>query len=147
MWQWYNTRSIAGFVDFVHLSSILNRTQYFGNYICQEQQHSLNENDHLTCNLQLNGYPKDFTNSVLNKCIGWSLEDEKTLLISVFIPCMKGTAEKFKYSNNYYNIRTVFKIKHPKRPRTKKICKWWHSVSIVCPANVAEATLVELVQC
>jgi hypothetical protein len=40
------------------------------------------------------------------------MEKEKKLVGSVFIPFVRDISEKFKYTGNHYNIRTISKTIH-----------------------------------
>jgi hypothetical protein len=80
--------------------------------ICQEQEDILKEISNLRSDLQLRGYPDQFTDSVLTSRRNSRPEEEKKPLGSVIIPYMKGISEKYKCIGNHYNIRTVFRTKH-----------------------------------
>jgi hypothetical protein len=73
------------------------------------------EINNLRHDLQLNGCPQSFIDSVINSKGSSRLKTEEKPLGSVYIPYVKGVSEKFKRIGNRYNIRTVFKTKHTPR--------------------------------
>jgi hypothetical protein len=88
--------------------------------ICQERQDLLNEISNLKCDLQLNGYPQSFIDSVINSKGSSHQNTEENPLGSVHIPYVKGVSEKFERIGNRYNIRTIFKTKHKLRSSLMK---------------------------
>jgi hypothetical protein len=62
--------------------------------------------------LQLNGYPRGFIDSVINSKGSSRLNKEQNPLGSVYVSYVKGLSEKFKSIGNRYNYRTIFKTKH-----------------------------------
>jgi hypothetical protein len=80
--------------------------------ICQEQQDLFNEISSLRRDLQPNGYPQGFTDSVINSKHSSRLNKEQKPLGSGYIPYVKGISETFKRIGNQYNIRAIFKSKH-----------------------------------
>jgi hypothetical protein len=79
--------------------------------ICQERQELFNEISNLKRDLQLNGYPQGFIDSVINSKGSSRPNTEKKPLGSVHISYAKGVSEKFKRIGNRYNTRTIFKTK------------------------------------
>jgi hypothetical protein len=79
--------------------------------ICQERQDLVKEISSLRSDLQLNGYPQAFTDSVINSKGSIHLNKEQKPLGSVYIPYVKGISEKFKCTGNRY-IMTIFRTKH-----------------------------------
>jgi hypothetical protein len=81
--------------------------------ICRERQDLSNEISSLTRDLQLNCYPQDFIDSVINSKGSSRPNKEEKPVGSVYIPHVKGVSEMFKHiANRYNNIRTIFKTKH-----------------------------------
>jgi hypothetical protein len=70
--------------------------------------------------LQPNGYPQGFIDSVINSKGSSRLNEEQKPLGSVYIPYVKGVSEKFKRIGNRYNIRKIFKTKHTLRSSLMK---------------------------
>jgi hypothetical protein len=68
------------------------------------------EISNLRSDLQLNGYPQNFIDSVIKFKGSSRLSKEQKPLGSVCIPYVKGVSEKFKRIGNWYNIRMIFKI-------------------------------------
>jgi hypothetical protein len=82
--------------------------------MCLKQQDLFNESSRLLSDLQLNGYPRGFTDSVIiSKGSSRPSKGEKSLG-PVYIPCMNYVSERFKGIRNQYNIRMIFKTKHIK---------------------------------
>jgi hypothetical protein len=94
---------------------------------------------------QLKGYPQVFIDSVTNsKGSSRRLSKEEKPLGSVYIWSVEGVLENFGCIGNRYNIRMIFRTKHTLwKPGQKQIRNRWHSVPIVFPVNVAEATLAK----
>jgi hypothetical protein len=80
--------------------------------IRQERQDLFDEISNLKRDLQLNGYPQGFIDSVINSKGSSDPNTEEKPLGSVYIPYVKGVSQKFKRIGNLYNIRTIFKTKH-----------------------------------
>jgi hypothetical protein len=80
--------------------------------ICQDRQDLAKEINNLSHDLQLNGYPQGFIDSVINPKGTRHPKTEEKPLGSVYIPYVKGVSEKFKRIGNRYNIRTIFRKKH-----------------------------------
>jgi hypothetical protein len=70
--------------------------------------------------LQLNGYPQGFIDSVINAKGSSRLNEEQKPLGSVYIPYVKGVSEKFRRIGNSYNLRTIFRTKHTLRSSLMK---------------------------
>jgi hypothetical protein len=83
--------------------------------ICQEHQDLCDEIRGLRHDLQLNGYPRGFIDSVINSKGSSRLNKEEKPLGYVYIPYVKGVSEKFKRIGNRYNVRTIFRTKHTLR--------------------------------
>jgi hypothetical protein len=49
---------------------------------------------------------------VINKKGSSLLKKEVKPLGSVYISCVEGVSEKFRHIENWYNIRTLFRMKH-----------------------------------
>jgi hypothetical protein len=88
--------------------------------ICQERQDLAKKISNLRSDLQLNGYPQGFIDSVINSKGSSRLNEEQKPLGSVYMPYVKGVSEKFKRIGNRYNIRTIFKTKHTLRSSLMK---------------------------
>jgi hypothetical protein len=86
----------------------------------KEGHNLFNEISNLRCDLQLNCYPQNFIDSVINSKGSSRLNKEEKPLGSVYIPYVKGFSEKFKRTGNRYNIRTIFKTKHTLRSSLMK---------------------------
>jgi hypothetical protein len=119
-------------------------------YIYDHLKITVYEISSLRCNLQQNGYPWGFIDFVINSKGSSHLKREVKSLGSVYIPYMKGVSEKFKRIGNWYNIRTIFRMKtllgaHSWEPGQKEIHNRQHSVSLAFPVNVSEDTLVKQV--
>jgi hypothetical protein len=69
----------------------------------------------LRCDLQLNSYPQGFTDSIINSKGNNLPKKEVKALDSVYIPYVKGVSGKFKCIRYWYNIRTIFRMKHALR--------------------------------
>jgi hypothetical protein len=80
--------------------------------ICQDRQDLAKEINNLRHDLQLNGYPQGFIDSVINSKGSSRPKTEEKPLDSLYIPYVKGISEKFKRIGNRYNIRTIFGTKH-----------------------------------
>jgi hypothetical protein len=80
--------------------------------ICQERQDLAKEISNLRSDLQLNGYPEGYIDSVINSKGSSRLNKEQMPLGYVYISYVKGVSEKSKRIGNRYNIRTIFKTKH-----------------------------------
>ncbi|PNF42699.1 hypothetical protein B7P43_G14177 [Cryptotermes secundus] len=80
--------------------------------ICQDRRDLVREINNLRHDLQLNGYPKGFIDSVINSKGSSRPKKEESPLCSVYIPHVKGVSEKFKRIGNRYTIRTIFHTKH-----------------------------------
>jgi hypothetical protein len=80
--------------------------------ICQEHQDLCDETRGLRHDLQLNGYPRGFIDSVINSKGSSRMNKEEKPLGYVYIPYVKGVSEKFKRIGNGYNVRTIFRTKH-----------------------------------
>jgi hypothetical protein len=78
---------------------------------CQEQG-LFNKISSLRYDLQVNGYPQGFIDSVIDYTGGSCPNKEERLPGSIYIPYVKGGSEKFKCTGNRYNIRINFKTKH-----------------------------------
>jgi hypothetical protein len=88
--------------------------------ICQESQDLFNAISSLRYDLQLNGYPRGFIDSVLNSMGTSNSSREVKPLDTVHFLYVKGTSEKFKRIGSRYNIRIIFRTKHIlKRPLMK----------------------------
>jgi hypothetical protein len=70
------------------------------------------EMSNLRSDLQLNGYPQGFIDSVINSKDSSRLNEKQKPLGSVFILYVKSVSEKFKCIGNRYIIRTIFNTKH-----------------------------------
>jgi hypothetical protein len=70
------------------------------------------EETNLRHDLQLNGYPRSFVDSVINSKDTGCPKKEEDPLFSVYIPYVKGISENFKRISNLYNIRIIFRTKH-----------------------------------
>jgi hypothetical protein len=90
------------------IQSLHNRTST----ICQDRQDLAKEINNLRHDLQLNGYPQGFIDSVINPKGSSRPKTEDKPLGSVYIPYVKGVSEKFKCIGNSYNIRTIFRTKY-----------------------------------
>jgi hypothetical protein len=97
------------------IQSLHNRTST----ICQERQDLVKEISILGSDLQLNGYPQGFIDSVINSKVIGRLNKEQKPLGSVYIPYVKGVSEKFKRIGYRY-IRTIFKTNHALRSSLMK---------------------------
>jgi hypothetical protein len=86
---------------------------------CQERQDLAEEISNLRSDLQLNGYPQGFIDSVINSKGSCRLNEEQKPLGSVYIPYVRGVSEKFKRIGNRY-IRTIFKTRHTHENEAKK---------------------------
>jgi hypothetical protein len=75
--------------------------------LCQEQ-YLFDEISSLRSDLQPNGYPQGFIDSVINSKRSNSPNKEEKPLVSVYVPCVMGISEKFKRIGNRYNIRIIF---------------------------------------
>jgi hypothetical protein len=74
-----------------------------------------NEISSLRRDLQLNGHPQDFVDSVINSKGSSRPNKEDKPLDSVYILYVEGVLEKCKRRGNRYYIRTIFEIKHTLR--------------------------------
>jgi hypothetical protein len=83
--------------------------------ICQEHQDLCDEIRGLIIDLQLNGYPRGFIDSVINSKGSSRLNKEEKPLGCVYIPYVKGGSEKFKWIAYRFNVRTFFRTKHTLR--------------------------------
>jgi hypothetical protein len=120
---------------------IIRSLHYRASTMCQERQVLLVEANNLRRDLQLNGYPQGFINSVLKSKGSSRQKKEDKPLGSVCIPHVKGVSEKFKRIANQYNIRTVFKTKHTLRSslvrtRPKRDSQQRAHCAIAFPVNV-----------
>jgi hypothetical protein len=88
--------------------------------ICQERQDLVKKISSLRSDLQLNGYPHGFLDSVINSKGSNRLNEEQNLLGSVYIPYVKGVSENFKRIGNRYNIWTIFRINYTLRSSLRK---------------------------
>jgi hypothetical protein len=93
------------------IQSLHNRASTIG----QERQDLVNEISNLRSDLQLNGYPQGFIDSIINSKGSGCLNKEEKPLGSVYIPYMKVVSGKFKHIRNRYNIGMIFKTKHTLR--------------------------------
>jgi hypothetical protein len=74
------------------IQSLYNRTSTIPKKRCN----LFNEISNLRCELQLNGYPQDFIDSVINSRSSSHLNKEEKPLGSAYIPYVKDFSEKFK---------------------------------------------------
>jgi hypothetical protein len=79
--------------------------------ICQDRQDLAKEINNLRHDLQLNGHPQGFIDSVINPKGSSHPKTKEKPLGSVHIPYVKGVSEKFKNIGNRYNITTIFRTK------------------------------------
>jgi hypothetical protein len=77
--------------------------------MCQERQDLCNAISSLRYDLQLNGYPRGFIDSVLNLMGTSNSSKEVKPLDTVYILHVKGISEKFKCIGSYYNTRIIFR--------------------------------------
>jgi hypothetical protein len=80
----------------------------------------LNEISSLRCDLQLNGYPQGFVDSVINSKSNSRPNKEEKPLGSAYMPYVKGVSEKFKRTGTRYSIRTIFRTKYTLRSSLMK---------------------------
>jgi hypothetical protein len=73
--------------------------------ICQERPDLFDEISSLTRDLQLSGYPQDFTDSVFNSKGSRRLNKEQKPLTSVYIVYVKGVSEKLKRIGIRYSMK------------------------------------------
>jgi hypothetical protein len=99
---------------------LIQRLHNKASAICQERQDLFNEISNLKRDLQLNGYPQGFIDSVINFKGSSHPNTEEKPLGSVYIPHVKGVSEEFKRIGNRYEIRTIFKAKHKLRSSLMK---------------------------
>jgi hypothetical protein len=109
----------------------------------------LHEIDNLRQDIQLNGYPPQFTDSVLKSRGNSHLREKKKALSIVSIPSVRSISEKFKCMGNCYNISTIFKTTNPLRSLImktrakrdpKQIPHCIHSISCECRRNLVGET-------
>jgi hypothetical protein len=83
--------------------------------ICQDQKNFDNEIKNIRHYLMLNGYPKEFVESVMKPSIRNHTSSDTVYQDTVIIPCVKGISEKFRRTGNRFNLRIIFKTKHTLR--------------------------------
>jgi hypothetical protein len=80
--------------------------------LCQQYQDLGNGINSLRHDLQQNGYPQGFTDSVVNSKGSSHLSKEGKAVGSVYMPYVKVVSEKFNCIGNRYNIRMIFRTKN-----------------------------------
>jgi hypothetical protein len=126
-------------------SGLIQSLRNTASTICQGRLVRFNKISNLRCDLQFNGYPQVFNDSVINFKGSSHPNKEQKPVSSVYIPCVKGVSGNLKRIGNRYNIKAIFKIKYSHRNlliKTRPKRDPQHKVQCV-PVNVAEATLVK----
>jgi hypothetical protein len=80
--------------------------------ICQDQRDFNNEIKNIRHDLMLNAYPKEFVDSVMKPLRSNRPSSDTTCQETLIIPYVKGISDKFRYIENCFNIKTIFKTKH-----------------------------------
>jgi hypothetical protein len=80
--------------------------------ICQNQKDFNNKIKKLGHDLMLNEYLKEFVDYVMKPSTRNCPSSDTIYQGTVIIPYVKGTAEKFRYIVNRFNLRTIFKTKN-----------------------------------
>jgi hypothetical protein len=103
------------------------------------------EVNNLKHDLQLNGFPPELINSVINNIGGNNrLRNDVKPIGSVVNPYVKGISDEFKRFGKRYNIRTIFKTKYTFRntlviTRSMIDPSAQHNAFTICLANAVEA--------
>jgi hypothetical protein len=116
--------------------------------ICQEGRDLFIEISSLRSDLQPNGSPQGYIDTVINSEGNSRMNKEEKPLDSCVYPICVGVSEKFKRMGKRYNIRTIFRTKHTLRssfmktrlerdPQRKAQCIY------TIPMNATEATLAK----
>jgi hypothetical protein len=88
--------------------------------ICQERQNLINGIISLRLDLQLNGYPQGFVETITISKGNIRTNKEENPLGSVYIPYAKGVSENFRRIANRYKISTISENKHTLRSSLMK---------------------------